>query len=119
VGARILVVDDEIEVAKSLRRVLRMAGFEVEIAIDGRSALANFDAFDPDLLITDFRMPVMNGAELVAEVGRRRPSLPCLVLSGYLGVSVSGCTCVNKPFGSRELVATVRGLLAPAIRLAT
>jgi DNA-binding NtrC family response regulator len=116
---RVLVVDDEREVAKSLRRVLARRGFVVEIACGGREALERLESFEPDAVISDFRMPGMNGAELLAEVRRRTPRAVRLILTGYADVeSVVAPVDVadirgflKKPWDADELVATLRRML--------
>jgi two-component system response regulator VicR len=111
---RILVVDDELQVAKALQRLLQRAGFEVAIAGDGRAALYLVDEFSPDLVISDYRMPLMNGAELVREVRQRRPVTICVLLSGYLGVDDAECDCLVKPFDGKLLIAHIRHRLCGA-----
>jgi adenylate cyclase len=111
---RVLVVDDEVQVAKSIQLLLRGARFEVAIACDGPSALAILDEFAPDLVISDFRMPVMNGAELVRAIRQRRPATLCLLLSGYVGIESVDCECLAKPFETRALLATIKQRLGVA-----
>jgi DNA-binding response OmpR family regulator len=106
--SKVLVVDDEVEVAKALQRLLRRAQFEVAIATDGASALDALDQFSPDLVISDYRMPAMNGAELVREILRRRPRTVCLLLSGYVGADDTACECLAKPFDGKALVASIK-----------
>jgi CheY-like chemotaxis protein len=62
----ILIVDDEFGLGEMLREMLREAGFEVTLAINGRSALEILDEGTVDLVLTDMMMPVMDGAELAA-----------------------------------------------------
>ncbi|HEY1558225.1 MAG TPA: response regulator [Kofleriaceae bacterium] len=113
--SKILVVDDELQVAKSLQRLLRQAKFEVAIANDGASALVALDQFSPDLVISDYRMPVMNGAELVREIHRRRPLVVCMLLSGYVGADDTECDCFTKPFDGKQLVASIKQRLADGV----
>jgi DNA-binding response OmpR family regulator len=63
-------------------------------------------------VISDYRMPMMNGAELVREIRRRRPLVVCLLLSGYVGADETVCECFTKPFNGKELVATIQLRLA-------
>lgn len=117
---RVLVVDDEIQVANALRRLLRRAGFEVRTASSGPEALAALEVFAPDLVLSDFRMPGMSGAELLAEVRRRYPLALRVVLSGFadLGSVVASvndgeiCRFIHKPWDDAELVERIRRLLA-------
>jgi DNA-binding response OmpR family regulator len=111
-GYKVLVVDDEAQVVRALQRLFRAASFEVATAADGPSALAVLDQFAPDVLISDFRMPVMNGNELVREVLRRQPATVCLLLSGSITVDEPACECLSKPLEGKVLVATVQARLA-------
>jgi CheY-like chemotaxis protein len=114
---KILVVDDEIQVLKALRRVLGRT-FEVHLAIDGHSALEMLAQCQPDLVLSDYRMPLMNGAELVREIRRRSPRTPCILLSGYAGPDepresvTGGCTVLGKPWDDRLLFASLHSALA-------
>lgn len=122
--ARVLVVDDE----PSLRRVaeyrLREAGYEVRVAEDGRGGLAAFDEFSPDLLITDVRMPGMAGTELAAEILRREPGLPVVVVTGFGTVADAVKAMrsgvyhyVTKPVSWDEMLISVEhALTAAALR---
>src|ERR1700719_1768734 len=92
---KILVVDDEPAVLNALRRLLRRAGFEVETAGTGAEALARLDGFAPDIVLSDFRMPGMNGAELLAQVKQRQPLALRLIISGYADLD-SVMTSVNE-----------------------
>ena len=120
-----MLVDDEPEVLKSLHRLLR-GRFEVESAPGGHEALAKLDLFRPDVVISDFRMPAMNGAELLAEVKRRSPLTLRLILSGYVDLEslpelisqADICRYLHKPWNGREMVALLRALLAERSLLA-
>ncbi len=78
---RILVVDDDVSILSFLSRAL--AAYEVTIAHDGREALALATGSPLDLLITDYLMPEMTGAELIARLRERRPDLKALVITGH------------------------------------
>jgi two-component system response regulator VicR len=125
--SRILIVDDEVQVANALRRLFRRTGFEVETASSGREALDKLAAFNPDVVLSDFRMPAMNGAELLAEVKRRMPLTLRLILSGYADLdsvlaSVNEgeiCRFFSKPWDDATLVPTITELLRQREVLAT
>ncbi len=124
---KILLVDDEVEVANALRRLLRRADFEVEIAHSGAEALEKLAVFGPDVIVSDFRMPGMNGAELLAEVKRRAPLVLRLILSGYAdlrsilsSINEGGiCRFITKPWDDDQLIALLRQLLVNRELLAT
>jgi two-component system, cell cycle sensor histidine kinase and response regulator CckA len=81
---RVLVVDDEPPVREFVSRVLCDAGYEVTTAGDGPGAIALVAQLGaPDLLLTDFRMPQMNGDELAARLRQSLPDLKVLYLTGY------------------------------------
>jgi len=85
-GLRILVVDDDELVREGMMIVLQDAGFATLGAQDGRAALAHLDGgAAADAVITDFSMPGLNGLELIQEIHARRPSLPAILLTGYVG----------------------------------
>ena len=77
----ILVVDDEEAITYVFERYLSIAGFRVSTANGGQEALRVFAAEPADLLITDFRMPGMNGIELIGRLRALSPGLPALLIS--------------------------------------
>lgn len=123
---RILIVDDEIHVCSSLRRLFQRAGFQVETAVSGAEALDKLAAFQPDAVLSDFRMPHMNGAELLAEVRRRLPQAVRIIISGYADLASVAesvregeiCRFISKPWDYETLVPTIRALLKPREELA-
>jgi PAS domain S-box-containing protein len=119
--SRILVVDDESEVAELIRDLLESAGHEVAVAESGAVALELLDTARFDAVVSDLRMPDMDGAELWREVGRLHPALArrMLFITGdtlspgardFLGAT--GCPRLDKPFSKADLVAGVAALLA-------
>jgi two-component system KDP operon response regulator KdpE len=113
-GKRILVVDDESQITRVLRRSLAAHRYEVRVAADGESALDTFHDFHPDLIITDLSMPEMSGIELCREI-RKTSQIPIIVLSvkGEEKTKVAALDAgaddyVTKPFGMDELLARVR-----------
>ena len=79
---RILLVDDEPHIRVVLSAVLAQAGYDVDTAEDGFVALRKVQNCKPDLVITDLRMPNMNGFELLSVVRTRFPELPTVAISG-------------------------------------
>lgn len=82
-SARILIVDDEPLIRKILSRYLTEKGFVIEMAEDGKDALAHLAANNFDLVLTDLRMPQMGGDELLQLLSEKYPELPKIVLTGY------------------------------------
>jgi CheY-like chemotaxis protein len=115
---RILVVDDEYTSAETLAWVLRDEGFEVTVAGNGRQALERLDEAAPDLVLTDYMMPLMNGVELSQAI-RARPRfarIPVLMISGVSDGALSAHrasfdTFLRKPFDLQRLLDAVRSLL--------
>ena len=79
---RILIVDDEPLIRLNLRALLEDLGYGVAEAENGRRALECLDALQPDLVLTDLRMPEMGGLELISALKERAPGLPVMVISG-------------------------------------
>ena len=114
---KVLVVDDEAQITRVLRRTLEAQGFQVRVASDGGSALEHFRAWLPDLVITDVSMPRLDGLELCSRI-RQLSEVPVLVLSvkgdeatKVKALDLGADDYVSKPFGVRELNARVRALL--------
>jgi PAS domain S-box-containing protein len=110
---KLLVVDDDGDVRDIVGRVLTELGYEVREARNGDEALAALSNFDPDLLVVDFAMPNMNGAEVVATARARKAGLKILFLSGYadtavLDAAVEQAPLLHKPFRPAELATAVR-----------
>jgi CheY-like chemotaxis protein len=115
-GKRVLVVDDDPPVREITATMLRTMGAVVQEAGSGGAALEMLDAGDFDLLVVDFAMPGMNGAELAATSARKWPDLPILFVTGYADLSaiadVSEDRIVQKPFRGGELQRKIGKLLA-------
>jgi len=114
---RILVVDDEQEITLVLRSGLAKHGFDVRVAGEGEAALELFQAWPPDLVLTDLSMPNMNGLKLCRRL-RRISAVPIIVLSvkGDEATKIEALDAgaddyVTKPFGMGELLARVRAAL--------
>src|SRR5690242_19328830 len=114
---KILVIDDEFQITRVLKRSLGAHRYDVRTASDGESGLDLFRDFHPDLLITDLSMPEMSGIDVCREI-RKTSSVPIIVLSvrGDERVKVEALDAgaddyVTKPFGMDELLARVRAAL--------
>jgi CheY-like chemotaxis protein len=117
---RVLVAEDDPVVRTMLQRLLRDAGFEVRTAKHGDEALgmALRESGEFDLVVTDVRMPVMDGLELARRLRERWPGLPVLYISGYdvelsAGSRRAGTrqSLLRKPFDLDELLREVTRLL--------
>jgi CheY-like chemotaxis protein len=114
---RILLVDDEELVRQGTAEMLRDMGHTVSCASGGAEALAMLGELDVDVVVTDFKMPQMDGAELASRLRALRPGLPILLITGYTGVSGQAYDLprLAKPFGMHEL-ADALAALSPADR---
>ena len=118
---RILVVDDESQIARVLRTGLKTHGYDVRVAPDGVSALETFNDWRPDLVVTDLAMPNLDGLELCRRL-REITQIPIIVLSvrGEEKTKVEALDAgaddyVTKPFGMDELLARIRAQLRRAV----
>ena len=119
-GARVLVVDDEPQILRGLRVVLRNAGYQVDVAATKAEALDAAAARPPDAMVLDLVLPDGSGVEVCREV-RRWSGLPIIVLSAVGDVrekvkalDAGADDYVTKPFGSEELTARLRAVLRRA-----
>ncbi len=111
--ARILLVDDEPDIRLILRDYLLHAGYEVELAADGREALRLFDGTAPDLVLLDRMLPSVTGEDVLRHI-RRRGATPVILLTAKTaeddrvgGLEMGADDYVPKPFSPREVVARV------------
>ena len=110
----ILVVDDDSDVRAFIIEALSTLGYCVEYAFDGNDALAKLQGVKPDLLIVDFAMPHMNGAEFVRQSRQQGVDVPVLFASGYADTSAisavmeANVMIIRKPFTIGDLAEAVR-----------
>ncbi|HEX5146201.1 MAG TPA: response regulator transcription factor [Conexibacter sp.] len=114
---RVLVVEDDDEIAQTLQRSLRMEGYEVRIASDGVAALDDAHAFLPDLVVLDLGLPRLDGID-VARTLRENDDVPILMLTArdalearVEGLDAGADDYLVKPFERQELLARLRALL--------
>ena len=117
-AAPILIVDDDDDVRRFLIESLDALGYRPIEAADGPAGLAALAGAAPALVIIDFAMPGMNGAEVAQRVRERHPSLPILFASGFAESAaleqVAGVPVLRKPFGLDELQAAISQALHAA-----
>ncbi|HBL12958.1 MAG TPA: DNA-binding response regulator, partial [Cyanobacteria bacterium UBA11162] len=116
----ILIVEDELEIAKLIQLTLEREGFTCYVCHDGLSALQTFSTQQPDVIILDLMLPGLDGLEVCARIrqkpGTKDPYILMLTARGeeidrVIGLSTGADDYLVKPFSPTELVARVRALL--------
>jgi two-component system, cell cycle sensor histidine kinase and response regulator CckA len=121
-GPTVLIVEDEDSLRSAIRRLLQNEGYTVVEAQNGAKALellTGTEAAGVKLVLTDLRMPVMDGRQLAAALARMRPSLPIIFMSGFTAQLMDmrlvspHLAFLPKPFQNDDLLATIRSRLEP------
>ncbi|MBQ9063199.1 MAG: response regulator transcription factor [Eubacterium sp.] len=114
---KILIVDDDQNIAELISLYLTKEMYDNQIANDGREALQLFKSFQPDLILLDIMLPGMDGYEVCREI-RHTSNVPIIMLSAkgevfdkVLGLELGADDYIIKPFDSKELVARVKAVL--------
>jgi DNA-binding response OmpR family regulator len=118
---RILVVEDNVDLAFGLQATLEFEGYEVEVAGSGESGLERFRRWGPDLLVLDLMLPGIDGYEVLKRLREEGSRLPILVLTArgeehdiLMGFDGGADDYVTKPFSTLEVLARIRALLRRA-----
>ncbi|MEX0426385.1 response regulator transcription factor [Nocardioides sp. DS6] len=118
---RVLVVDDEVNIAELIAMALRYEGWEVASAHTGSKAVAAAREFDPDAIVLDIMLPDFDGLEVLRRVRGTSPDVPVVFLTAkdavedrVAGLTAGGDDYVTKPFSLEELVARLRALMRRA-----
>lgn len=113
----VLIVEDEESLAEPLAFILRKEGFEVTIAVDGPSALAEFDRAGADIVLLDLMLPGMSGTDVCKQL-RSRSGVPVIMVTArdseidkVVGLELGADDYVTKPYSARELIARIRAVL--------
>jgi len=114
---KILIVDDDNNIAELIALYLTKECFDIKIVNDGESALVAFDSFAPNLILLDLMLPGMDGYQVCREI-RHKSNVPIIMLSAkgeifdkVLGLELGADDYMIKPFDSKELVARVKAVL--------
>ncbi len=115
--SRVLVVEDEESYSDALAYMLRKEGFEVAIAADGHTALAEFERAGADIVLLDLMLPGIPGTEVCRQI-RQTSNVPVIMVSAkddevdkVVGLELGADDYVTKPYSPRELVARIRAVL--------
>ncbi|MGE5632435.1 MAG: response regulator [Caulobacteraceae bacterium] len=118
---KILVVDDDYNIAELIRLYLEKEEYEVRTAYSGKSALEEFHSWTPDLIVLDIMLPEMNGYEVCKQV-RKISAIPVIMLTArgetfdkVLGLELGADDYLVKPFEPKELIARVKAVLRRTI----
>jgi DNA-binding response OmpR family regulator len=119
-SARVLVIEDDTDIALSVRTVLTRSGFDVSSAADGRQGLRDFHASRPDLVVLDIGLPTLDGWQVLERI-RDISDVPVLLLTAHgqekdkvRGLQNGADDYLTKPFGNSELAARAHALLRRA-----
>ncbi|MDO4799782.1 MAG: response regulator [Bacillota bacterium] len=114
---KILVVEDESKISDVLQFNLQKEGYEVEVAVDGEEAIKKTHLFQPDLILLDVMLPILDGFQVCRKV-RESFNMPIIMLTAkeeevdkVLGFELGADDYITKPFGMRELMARVKANL--------
>jgi two-component system OmpR family response regulator len=123
---RVLVVDDEVNIAELLSMALRYEGWQVEAAHTGRDAVRAAIDLRPDVVVLDMMLPDFDGLEVMRRIREQLPSIPVLFLTArdavedrVQGLTAGGDDYVTKPFSLEEVVARLRALMRRVAATAT
>jgi DNA-binding NtrC family response regulator len=112
---RILLVDDDIDVLDTLVRLLGREGYTCRVASSGDEGIRAVDAEAPDLVVTDLRMPGVDGMAVARHARQHHPPIPVILMTAYATSETNrdvrrmgGTTYVTKPFANEDLLAAVR-----------
>jgi two-component system OmpR family response regulator len=118
---RVLVVDDEVNIAELITMALRYEGFQVSSVHTGAEAVRAAREFDPDAIVLDIMLPDVDGMEVLRRVRRDDPEVPVAFLTArdavedrIAGLTAGGDDYVTKPFSLEEVVARLRALMRRA-----
>ena len=121
---KVLCVEDEAELRNTLEEILQEEGFAVASAANGAEGLRTMEAFNPDVVITDWLMPVMNGIDMIRAMraeGSRFCKTPAIMVSAYAGraeideaLAMGACHYLTKPYDFDALLVSINNFAARA-----
>ncbi len=118
---KVLIVDDEEEFAQALAERLELRDLEVRVAVNGAEARKSLDQQVPHVVLLDLLLPGENGLDLLAEIKKKHPCLPVLLLTGRGGVredlgesARQAHCCLSKPVDLPHLLETITAAISAA-----
>ena len=115
---RILIAEDEVQLAEGLKYLLEKSRFSVDIVHDGIAALDYFRQSEYDAVVLDTMMPGVNGIKVLETIRAERSGIPVMMLTAkaeieerVAGLEAGADDCLPKPFSTREFIARVRALV--------
>ena len=118
-AARILVVDDHVYLAENIAEILEGEGYQTRVAVSAEQALDALERDEIHAVITDYRLPGRNGAQLIREMRQRGRQIPAVVMSAYsdeetiaAARAAGAMEVLTKPVAIVELLGLVSGLWA-------
>lgn len=115
---KILIIDDDVDICALLKRFLERKGYEVSTAFKGQDGLQKVTQSNYDVILTDFRLPDMDGIEVLKSIKKIKPSVPVIVITGYSDVSqavkvirLGAFEYVTKPIFPEEIFMLVKDAL--------
>ena len=112
---RVVVIDDEVNAASALETLLKEDGYEVSRAHDGSSGLQLLEKSDPDVVLTDLRMPGMDGLQLLTRIKEIRPETMVILMTAYgspdvieKALKLGAYQVVMKPFEVTDIASVIR-----------
>ena len=116
-NARILIVDDDVNICELLRLYLEKEGFETHVVTDGLQAVGAFETIQPDIILLDIMLPGMDGWQICREI-RQSSDTPIIMLTAkgetfdkVLGLEIGADDYITKPFETKEVVARIKAVL--------
>jgi two-component system, NtrC family, response regulator HydG len=116
---KILIIDDELDICLLLKRFLSKKGYETEYATEGEKGLELLDSFRPDLVLSDFRLGKIDGAQMLTRIKEKFPDVPVIIMTGYSDIKVAinvmklgAFDYLTKPLFPEEILLTIQRALA-------
>lgn len=117
---KVLIIEDEMKIARTVRLYLEQNNYQVAVVTDGQHALATFRHEEPDIVLLDLMLPNVDGWEICRQI-RRQSGVPIIMLTArteeadkLMGLELGADDYITKPFSPREVVARIRAVMRRA-----